>query len=460
MPAHIRFEKLTRSRQQISMVFKIDDLRFETAYWYSDIDLYRLEERFGSAFMNKLYFHIMAFEINKFVSLKPETIDLGDYAHFYTKTFETLWRKILHHVWAQWRYEHNLPFYRGPKFTNKFAKTSVSAIENTIGDTEVLSFCGGGKDSLVAMKLLERAEIPFASFAYSHSIYGPAKPQHQLIEALLQHGKPVKLHQQWVYDSFSDAPVLQLYPGYQVKSITAAETPSSIFAVLPVVLEHGYRYIALGHERSANVGNLIWEKTGEDVNHQWGKSYEAELLINRYVQDELIRNFSYFSILQPVYDVLIFNLLRQDINAVSDTHSCNIRKPWCGKCPKCAYVLLNYLAYLPQETVNTIFKENLFDIFDIEENQRWFYQMLGLAEHTPFECIGQIDEARLAFELCNRKGLDGKAMKLYRQHFPQLDIEPILEKYLSVDSQQSGIPGKFFDKIIPQMESAAIDAQR
>jgi len=45
------------------------------------------------------------------------------------------------------------------------------------GEVELLAFCGGGKDSLVAMNLLERAGPPFATLAYSHSIYGAADHQ-------------------------------------------------------------------------------------------------------------------------------------------------------------------------------------------------------------------------------------------------------------------------------------------
>ena len=147
-------------------------------------------------------------------------------------------------------------------------------------------------------------------------------------------------HQLRVYDSFEDMPVMQVYP--DIREIITAETPTSLFAALPVLLQHRYLYMVLAHERSANIGNLVWEKTGEDINHQWGKSYEAEQLLNRYIRSEFISNYLYFSILQPIYDTTIFNLLRSDEDAINATHSCNIQKPWCCQCPKCAYVWLNY----------------------------------------------------------------------------------------------------------------------
>lgn len=453
----IRLESLTRSRNQISMIFGLDDLRFETSYWYGDVDLHGLERRFGNRFMEKLCFHIMAFEANKLVSLKPDAFDLGPFARFHTQAFAHLWKEIVRGVWAEWRYENNLPEYEGPEILGAVMPSDGITVEPESGEMEVLSFCGGGKDSLVSMKLLERSGMSYGSFAYAHSIYGPTAPQHHLIDRLLDNGSPGQRHRLWAYDSFVDSPVLELCPEYGVSGITAAETPSSIVAALPIVLEHGYRHVVLGHERSANVGNLIWPATGEDVNHQWGKSYEAERLLNDYIGRELVSGFSYFSILQPVYDVVIFNLLRRDSDAVQATHSCNVRKPWCCRCPKCAYVWLNYMAYLDTDLVNGIFGENLFDL---EENRLSYRQMLGLEEHTPFECIGQIDEVRLAFELCRRKGVTGAAMEEYVAHFPDPDVEPILQKYLSIDRDSMGIPSHYAGAVLAQMKEGVAEARR
>lgn len=457
MEREIRFEHLARSRQQLSFTYAFDDLRFETAYWYGDVDLPALEKRFGERFMQTIYFHIMAFEANKLLSLCPQSIDFGVFAEFVTPQFATLWRRIADKVWAQWRYENDLPFYRGPVFRQKAMPAKIGPVENEPGQVETLAFCGGGKDSLVALKLLEQANISYSTFVYSSSVYGLARQQHQLVDALLDFCAPEKIHRKYIFDSFFDAPILELYPKLGSKTLTAAETPASIFGVLPVVLQHGYRYIALAHERSANAGNLVWEVTGEQVNHQWGKSFAAEQMLNGYIQKELIANFAYFSLLQPIYDVVIFNMLGRHRDAVGATHSCNMRKPWCCRCPKCAYVWLNYAAYLPADTVEAMFADNLFDL---PENLESFRQMLGLAEHTPFECIGQVDEVRLAFELCRRKGMRGAAVALYETHFPNLDMAPIVEQFLQVQAQPSGIPQRYLESVLPIMQAEAAKAKK
>ena len=40
---------------------------------------------------------------------------------------------------------------------------------------------------------------------------------------------------------------------------------------------------------------------------------------------------------------------------------------------------------------------------------------MGITEHTPFECVGKLEEVRLAFELLRRKGYKGKAMETYKR---------------------------------------------
>lgn len=449
-------EEVSCSAHQLALRYRVNTLRFETVYWYDTVDLLALEARYGRQFMRRLYFHMLAFEANKAVSLCPDAVDFSPFADLLTPEFTRIWQTIVHHVWGQWRYENDLPLYAGPCVVNPVAFSETKPVQCDVGDPDILVFCGGGKDSLVAMRLLERAGIPYATFAYASSSYGAAERQHRLIGRLLDYCRPKARHRMWIDDSFWDVPVLELYPEMGVRTRTAAETPASIFAALPVALQHGFQQIVLAHERSANAGNLVWATTGEEINHQWGKSFAAELLLNRYIQKHLIENFSYYSLLQPLYDALIFNLLRRDLPAVPLTHSCNIQKPWCRRCPKCAYVWLNFMAYLPIEPVNAIFSENLFDL---PENQTAYKQMLGLAAHTPFECIGMIEEIRLAFELCRRKGLQGRAMNLFCSQFPAYDPQPAIERFLRISTERCNIPAAIRAGVLPQMEQAAAEAR-
>jgi hypothetical protein len=313
-------------------------------------------------------------------------------------------------------------------------------VEIDPGSIDTLSFSGGGKDSLVAMKLLERAGIPFATFAYSHPAYGPAEPQHALIDYLADATAARRRHRMCICGGIGD-------------SRLCAETPAAVMASLPVVLAHGYRYLAIGHERSADAPNLCW--AGEAVNHQWAKSLDAELLMAAYLRREIASNLSYFSLLKPIHDVVIFNLLHDDLDAVERTHSCNQRKPWCQRCPKCAYVWLNYMAWLPQDRVLRMFPENLLEI---PENHGWFRQLMGIEGSKPFECVGEIAESRIAFALCRRQGLEGAFADECAGELPG-DGER-LEQYFTVHRTPPTIPAAFATGIYPQMERAAARARR
>ena len=454
---HLLFESCRRGRHEIVMTFRLGDLRLTKTYWYRDVDLSALEEQFGAELMDRLSFQMMALEAIPLASLLPQTLDFGTFDRYRTSDFEKLWRTIVRKVGAQWRYENNLPDYVGPAFSGRPSPNDPLPATIEHAPVEALIFNGGGKDSLVAMKLIERGDVSFSTYAYSHPLYGDGKMQHKLIDDQLDESTPCLRHQMWIYDEKWESTLRDLQDDLGIRGLIHAETPASIFGALPVVLQNGYRYIVLANELSADAGNLWWERTGEHVNHQWGKSLEAELLLNQFIRREFISNVSYFSILKPIHDVLIFNLLTDDAGAVKNTHSCNIRKPWCGECAKCAYVWVNYMAYLPSGTSGAIFEKNLFDA---PQTQRWFGQLLGLGAHKPFECVGEISEVRLAFELCRRKGMTGQAMDLYKKEVPAPNIPNLLDRYLSVRHDLPSIPREVGHRVFPQMIRGADKARQ
>lgn len=404
--------------------------RATTSIRYQDVDFDRLARRIGRDQVRRLAFHIAAFEINRLVSLRPDDLDWGPGAEYVTEDFAELWRTVLQRVWAQWRYENDDPVYAGPAF----ATVAGSGTAMPASGEVPLVFCGGGKDSLLSAHLAGRMG-PFASLAYSHSVYGAAAPQHALIDGLLDHTAVGDRRRQWVYDDFLDSSILDFVPSSRSRTLTAAETPSSVFAALPVALARGHNALVVAHERSADTGNLVWAATGEDVNHQWGKSLEAERLLSDYVQSHLVTGLAYFSLLKPLRDPHIFHALNDVAGAVPATHSCNVRKPWCERCPKCAYVWLNYHAYLPAEVTGRVFSgQNLFDVPELALTWR---QMVGLEDHTPFECIGEVGESVLAFHLCQARGLTGRAL----DEFVATGIPvPDLDEVLSMDPGHGAMP--------------------
>ena len=450
----LRLLELRRARDHIGATCGLDDLRFHFTVWYEDVDLDALARAHGDELLDRLAFHVAMFQINAACSLRPDAIELGPWARFATARFVELWRTVFTRVWAQWRWEHDLRGYTGPAFVDAPgpAAPPARAVHTPAGDTPLLAFCGGGKDSLVALKLLERADLRFATLGYAHSIYGGAAHQLALLDRVAGASARVRAERQWVLDDFMDTPAAQLRPELGVRSLLAAETPASVFAALPLALARGYRGLVVAHESSANAPNLAWD--GEPVNHQWGKGWDAEQLLDRYVQGELLADVRYFSVLQPVHDEVIFELLARDAELAPLTHSCNVRKPWCGTCAKCAYVWLQMAAHLPPAVVAATFGA---DLGERPENEPHFRELLGLAAHTPFECVGSAGEARLALALLPRP-LGPRLARLAAEVGP-LDAARLARPFVEVGAAH-GMPPEVAAGVMPQLERAAADARR
>ncbi|HET9625177.1 MAG TPA: hypothetical protein VFP84_27605 [Kofleriaceae bacterium] len=449
----LRLVDVHRGADQIVASCAIDDLRFHVTVWYEDVDFAALARTYGDETLERIAVHIALFQLNAACSLRPDVIELGRYAKYLTADLAQLWRTVFHNVWAQWRYEHDLPAYDGPRFVDPIVADAPAPVRAPDGPVELLAFCGGGKDSLVALKLLERAGLPFATLGYAHSIYGAAEPQHALLDRIAGRTARVRAERQWVIDDLLDAPVARLRPALGVKYILAAETPASVFATVPLALARGYRGLVVAHEASANSGNLEWN--GETVNHQWGKGWDAEQLLDGYVRRALVGNLRYFSVLQPIHDEVIFELLARDPELAALTHSCNLKKPWCGECAKCAYVWLQFAAHLPPAVVHATFGA---DLGERPGNERWFREMLGLAEHTPFECVGSAPEARLALSLARARGFTGPRLAAYAAAVGPIDAAALAAPLLDVGAVH-GMPAHVAAGVMPQLTAAAAAAR-
>lgn len=442
----IKIESLAIHEHHLDIIYGADQFKFATKVFYHDLSCSALIEKYSQQLIDRIAAHIALFEGMKLCSLFPKYYDISNISSHLEKSVLDLFVKIYQGVFGQHWYENNVTDYQQPEIIYS-ADLGKSHPEQIFGDNQtILTGCGGGKDSIVAMKLLEEAGIPFASLQYSHSVYGKADLQHKLIAGVVEEVRPVSRHQISIFDDFTDFPFLKLYFP-ENSGITAPETPVSIFESLFLMLAGGYNYLCLAHEKSANTGNLIWEEIGKEVNHQWGKSLEAEQILDQFVREHLLSDFNYFSILQPIYDFRIFQKLSKYPEVLPKIHSCNLEKPWCKKCPKCAYVWLGLTAFFPSNLVDALFQSNLFDDEDLLPT---FREMVGLSVHTPFECIGEIDESRLLMKKCLEKGLSGKTLEMFAEEIlsdRSIDWQTIEQKYNSVYDKEHAIPSWVFERI-------------
>jgi hypothetical protein len=136
-----------------------------------------------------------------------------------------------------------------------------------------------------------------------------------------------------------------------------------------------------------------------------------------------------------------------------------VRKPWCRRCAKCAYVWINSKAWLPWDVVDSMFGRS--DMLNEPANQEHFRRLLGLTAHTPFECVGGVDETRLAFALAHRRGLRGAAMDVFEATGAlDHDWSTDARAYLTVHDEEHALPPSLARPTIAAMrrgEQAALD---
>ncbi|MEB3151141.1 MAG: hypothetical protein VKL60_19245 [Sphaerospermopsis sp.] len=442
----IKIDSFKIHEHHLEIIYSADKFQFSTKIFYHDVSFSGLIQKYSQPFIQKIVAHIALFEGMKFCSLFPAYYDISVIAEYLEPAVLDLFVKIYQGVFGQHWYENNITDYQQPEIITS-QKLGVSQPISILGNNQtILAGCGGGKDSILAMKMLEVGGIPYASMQYSHSVYGKADFQHNLISQVLECVQPTSKHRISIFDDFTEFPFLKLYFP-ENSGITAPETPVSIFESLILMLDKGYNYLCLAHEKSANTGNLFWDEIGKEVNHQWGKGLAAEQILDQFIQKHLLTNFKYFSILQPIYDYRIFQNFSKYPEFIPKIHSCNIQKPWCKKCPKCAYVWLGLMAFSQASIVNEVFKNNLFDDVDLLPT---FREMVGLGEHTPFECIGEIEESRLLMKRCVERGLTGKALDMFTEEIladSRINWQEIEQKYNSVYSTEHAIPDWIFEKI-------------
>ena len=121
-----------------------------------------------------------------------------------------------------------------------------------------------------------------------------------------------------------------------------------------------------------------------------------------------------------------------------------------------------FMAFFPCNLGDEMFQGA--NLLDIPQNEIYFVQMLGLGSNKPFECVGDFDEAKLGFELCRRKGLQGKAMEIYKEKLirtmDEKALASIVTKYTTVySSESSNVPPAVWDRLLPILKQAGDGAR-
>ena len=447
------------------------------------------------ALAHRVFCHIALVECLKFIAVFPRTLELGCIASGLTEDSLRFFTLVAGNAWGQHFHENDVRDYHGPAFLVNGKPAEQSDLIRRGADAAPLPedlwkpapsdpaalpplLCsnGGGKDSFLAMKLLEEAGFPVHVFQHARTEYGPFSHQHQMQKNFFPHidalnrnkGGKGRVHEISIIDDFTDGSMMALLnPDLRGEAILGHPCqvgwPEMVFEALPFTLVHGYAGFSLGNERSADSAQVDAERNlldgGREVNHQWLKSFEACWALRGFLRANLAQGIEVFSLLKPVHDYRIYRLLRRYPAVLPDIHSCNIVKPWCRRCPKCAYVWINLVAMFGEGRLRPIFHENLLDVEELQES---WGELLGLGEHNAFECVGEVDETRLAFREAHKAGVQGKAMDLFASTFlgdPSKDVAPKISldwegmerKFDRIYATDHGIPEFVFERVKGRM---------
>ena len=270
-----------------------------------------------------------------------------------------------------------------------FLAGSVASSDSRPGPLRrVLVPVGGGKDSAVALEIVRRSKLELTLFSV-----GTAPPIDRTVNAAGLSRLLVRRHLDPQLSKLNQSGALNGH--VPVTAIIAA-------AALLTAELHGFDAVALANERSASIGNTMWN--GVEVNHQFSKSARAEELLRGAV-DELAGHLRVFSVLRPASELSIaraFARLRQYHPAFT---SCNrifkldpaLRaSSWCGDCDKCRFVFLILAPFLEPQVLEEIFGRAMLDDPD---QYAGFALLTGTGGHKPFECVGEIDDSVAAIRL-------------------------------------------------------------
>ncbi len=305
---------------------------------------------------------------------------------------------------------------------------------------------GGGKDSALTLETLMNSGMDCLCYSINkrRSISGTVKaaglPENALITA----------HRHF------DRSLVEL----NEKGFINGHTPFSAIVAFSAEITaylNGLKYIVLSNEASANESTVV----GQDVNHQYSKSFEFERDFYEYEEKYLRTGQYYFSFLRPLSEFQIAKMFVSHKKYLPVFRSCNLGSKvspdiWCGACPKCLFVSLILSPFLSTEELREVFGK---DMLNDPQMLEYFIELIGQSEHKPFECVGSIDEVNLAVSLAIRRiEQEGEKLPLLFEEYklrglyhPE-DIDALNKECCGSFNEENLLPDEFRKILKNEME--------
>lgn len=329
-----------------------------------------------------------------------------------------LFEAALHEGLGEFSFRNDLPLDDVEIVGGRGATTYQPALD----PARVLVPFGGGIDSVVTLEALGHLER-------SLFIVSPASGRFAPLEATAAvSGLPVVRATRRL-----DPQILRGDDNFFNGHVPVTAMVSVLAALAALATGHGA--VAMSNEHSASAPNLRWR--GRDVNHQWSKSWVAEVLLGDALAERVGPEFVVASFLRDRSELWV----AQRFARASEYHhvfrSCNrafTQRPgdraatWCGTCDKCLFINLVLAPFIERAQLRRIFAGEPIADAHLDGALRSLIG-LGLAP-KPFECVGDPAESAVALrrvsQMTSWRDVTRLA-ELARLTSPERDFDELLE---------------------------------
>lgn len=300
--------------------------------------------------------------------------------------------EVIEHGMAEFAYRNGLDGPLRPDIVNDHASTAWPESTWRALEGDPIVPIGGGKDSVVTVELLHRQRLHPIQFAVN------ANPTIQRVARASGHGLVTAKRT-------IDPRLLELNDQGALNGHVPVTAMNSLIALCQSRIVDGGP-VVMSNEASASESTL--DVDGWSINHQWSKSEQAERALQHVIGPQAgLSPEHYFSLLRPFSELRIAGMYATYPRYHQVATSCNRAYRmgagdvgWCGECDKCRFVFLVLAAFLAPTALRAIFGR---DLLNEPEQIPGFEELLGLARHKPFECVGTEAESMVALSFVARR---------------------------------------------------------
>lgn len=270
----------------------------------------------------------------------------------------------------------------------------VTTFQPAVDVTRVLIPFGGGIDSVVTVEQLAHLERSLFIMSPEAGRFAPLEAT-----AAVTGLDVVRATRRL------DAQILRGDDNFFNGHVPVTAMVSTLAALAALASGHGA--VAMSNEHSASAPNLRWKE--RDINHQWSKSWAAEVLLgaalaervgHEFVVASYLRNRSELWVAQQFSRVEQYHHVFRSCNRAFTQRRDGRAANWCGVCDKCLFINLVLAPFLERDALRTIFDAEPLSDARLDPSLR---SLIGLGlDHKPFECVGDPDESAVALRFVSQ----------------------------------------------------------